>query len=416
MPNAKRIFTDPEPDHFQAQLLHGRSREAWYGEAAVLARLDKLEDAVWARDPEGAPNGLPRRVDELQAALEIMQGEMHSLAQQLQAERERLARLEAAHCAEGSGFGDESQLGELDRVMPDKELQDSQKVEQLASQLFGAVKVDNFAANREPLRSLERILLGEGSLCCQLLGPLQPVFQDVCVFGPHHCGTCAVARELSRFFDVAVRNAKSGDDPSLWKHKVFHQAPPVSDDTFCICLVKDPAFWIQSLGRNVEDGTFYDVEPAQVVVTKDKVEVVAVQAFSRDQLFETVFFDGEVYADAICLWETQVRSYFLEEVFPAERTAVVRYEDFLFDFDAVVQALARRGLPLREALPVEPLNETAKDDSHPACTRRSRSELLEYYGDPANRLTGLTPQQVERLKCADPGIMSPLGYVESTDC
>jgi len=119
------------------------------------------------------------------------------------------------------------------------------------------------------------------------------------------------------------------------------------------------------------------------------------------QLFGPVLFDGTRYDDAVALWDATVASYFDEDVYPAERTAVVRCEDFLFSFGEVLRALAARGLPLRRDAPDRscwaPLEEPVKSRGHPRCTRTGRPELQEYYSDMKNRHAGLTSSMCDRL-------------------
>jgi len=117
------------------------------------------------------------------------------------------------------------------------------------------------------------------------------------------------------------------------------------------------------------------------------------------QLFGPVFFDGIRYDDAIAVWEATVHSYFDEEVFPLQQTAVIRSEDVLFNFDQVVRGLALRGLPTLRALPrvCRPLEAPAKARGHPMCTRSGLPELQEYYANQSNRHAGLTDDMVERL-------------------
>lgn len=239
-------------------------------------------------------------------------------------------------------------------------------------------------------------------------------FRSVCVFGPHHSCTGAVMRELPRFFKVAVKNVHYNDNPLLWKHTVFRQAPRLSDDMFCVCLVKDPAFWIQSLSRDPAEGTFYEIQPVSCGRDSWSGEAVVLPQDHRcgSQLFGPVVFDGEIYSDALQLWEATAGAYLDENILPSSRTAVVRCEDFLFNFEGVMRDLCSRGLTLRDDAPDEwwPLESTAKDPTHPACTRRSRGQLLEYYENPANRHRGMTNMQLARLKRVAPHLLRTFGY------
>jgi len=262
-------------------------------------------------------------------------------------------------------------------------------------------------------------------------------------------------RELPRFFQVSVKNKHYGDNPPLWKHTVLEHAPRLSDDVFCVCLVKDPFFWVQSLGRDPAGGTFYELQPVEVVPDDlgGGANIFVQEPSSASQLFGSVLFDGQVYPDALALWEAAVRAYLDEDIFPSWRTAVVRCEDFLFDFEGVMTELQARGLELRhepfscsaggtataateapavvdaassggavvgggtvddtqvgEQNPWQPLDSTAKDASHPPCTRRGRQELLDYYRDEANRHRGLSTAQLLRLRSLAPDFLRFLKY------
>jgi len=266
------------------------------------------------------------------------------------------------------------------------------------------------------LHPLDRLLMWPRG-AKKLARPTIHPSMEVCVFGAHHTCTGAMMRELPRFFNVSIKNKHRGDSPGCWKHSIIRQKPPFSERQFNICLVKDPAFWIQSLARSPSEGTFYEIFPlAQQVVygqTQGYVsQYVTVEGSNTSQLFGPVLFDDVFYADALEVWLATVRSYFDISLFPEARTAVVRCEDFQFHFEEVMRELARRGLPLRDNLPekFEALDETAKDPSHPDCTRRNRQELLAYYRNPDNRLRRLTVNQRARLEHLDREIVVPLGY------
>merc|ERR1712045_789507 len=119
--------------------------------------------------------------------------------------------------------------------------------------------------------------------------------------------------------------------------------------------------------------------------------------------------DGVLYPDAPAIWEATIRAYLDESILPSARTAVVRCEDFLFNFGSVMATLASRGLPPRDMdgspYQWEPLENTAKDQTHPSCTRRGRRELLCYYEEPTNRFAGLTQSQILRLRRLAPDVL-----------
>lgn len=230
----------------------------------------------------------------------------------------------------------------------------------------------------------------------------------VCVLGAHCTGTNALLRELLRFFDIRVSNAHRADNPPFWKHTVFRAAPPLPRDTMCVCLVRDPGMWVQSLSRDPSDGSFYEIRPGRKVGTRFLEEPQR----SRGQLFKSVQFDGSVYRDALALWEATVKAYFDDRIFPTAQTVVVRYEDFLHEFSSVLEALKQRGLPWRSdhPQPLEPLNDSAKDDTHPESTRRTRHEVLRDYANQATRFKGLNDTQKDRCLNFCPKLIDMLGY------
>jgi len=259
------------------------------------------------------------------------------------------------------------------------------------------------------VRALDRVLLSPRVRDTDV--PETREIRQVCVFGPHHSGTNALMRELSRFFDVDILNVHYDDNPQLWKHRVFRKTPELPEGAFCVCLVKDPFFWIQSLARNPWAGTFYELLPVRVVRAGYDIQFVPSAPCGTSQLFSTILFDDILYHDAVDLWEATVASYFDDRIFSRAKSVVVRYEDFLLRFGDVMDALVARGFPLRREAPPQwcPLAETAKDESHPRCTRRSRDELLQYYQNSENRKRGLRENEISRLDMAD-STARPLGY------
>lgn len=283
----------------------------------------------------------------------------------------------------------------------------------------GRLKVRPAPSLKGPLLSLERLLMHPGSAAPR---PGARQFRQVYVIGAHHTCTNALVREIEFYFNATVRNKRYNDSPTHWKHRVFREQPRLMADEFCICLVKEPAFWIQSLARGPREdpSTFYEIDPLQVGA--EGVRIVAPR--TAQQLFEPVYFrdapkkydtsgEGYSYQDAIALWEACVRCYFDEEIFPLAQTAVVRCEDFQFKFPAVMDALQRRGLQPRPGAPPRELSRsTAKDMTHANCTRAALPELRQRYGDPKNRYLDLTESQVQRLQGIDAGILEPLRYGE----
>jgi len=263
------------------------------------------------------------------------------------------------------------------------------------------------------LKGSERLILWPRRGHCKL-PPLAHHFRKVCVFGPFNSGTNAIMREIPRFFDAEIMNRHRRNNPALWKHTIFSRPAPLPADTFCICLVRDPGYWIQSLGRDPAAGTFNDFVPVRLFSTVDgTVEERPVQTKEARQLFERIFLDGQTYNDALEVWEQTVSAYFNDKYLPSGQVVVLRYEDYIFHFEKTIHSLAQRGLRLRDRPPpISPIEETAKDSTHPQAARRSLATTKGDCSNAAKRYEGRTKEQLERLKRIDPKLIHALGYGE----
>merc|ERR1712012_462683 len=128
-------------------------------------------------------------------------------------------------------------------------------------------------------------------------------------------------------------------------------------DALVICLVKEPCFWLQSLTRYGATYAIYELEydtdrgNAYRDVVKPNIGTLdsRPQEEILDGILDVVEFMGAIYEDggALRVWEATVRSYFDNTVYPSWRTIVIRSEDFLFHYDAVIDALNDIGLERR---------------------------------------------------------------------
>lgn len=240
--------------------------------------------------------------------------------------------------------------------------------------------------------------------------------------GAHHCCTNAMGRELGRYFNVEVLNGEYGDDfgkeksSPIWKHRIFLRPPPLSEGTLCICLTKDPAFWLKSMGRKAPT-SFYHIRPLRCHPNSGELT----DAYSNkeemneakpDDILRSVEFDSVIYKDALEVWKATLLSYFDKDVYPEESTVILRCEDFLFRFDEIIQALAMAGLELKAQIerPASPLDTPAKGHMNVRC--RDRSEALSYYADENNRFGGLSEKASYRISMVimESQIVEALGY------
>lgn len=229
------------------------------------------------------------------------------------------------------------------------------------------------------------------------IGKLPGPFRKAVVMGLYHTCTSAMALEVQRCFGLPVANRLiTNSREKLWKHRVNRAAFLGDDPVLVVLMVKEPCFWLQSLARN-----FYEIHP----VSKDEQGTLQDSpSRSFGDLFGPIEHDKILYPDALSLWLDGVSSYFDEEVYPPSSTIIVRSEDFLFHFDAVMEEIADRwrlGPPEKG----EPRQRPMKSGA------RSREKALSFYGDPANRGLGFTQEQLHMVsEKLDPRIVSLLGY------
>ncbi|CAK9067524.1 unnamed protein product [Durusdinium trenchii] len=226
----------------------------------------------------------------------------------------------------------------------------------------------------------------------------------ILIMGPYHSCTNAMAKELDRRFHVEILNdwhtCKADAD---WKHRAHHRAPPgLAPDVFCILMVKEPHFWLQSCSRELRN--FFELRPVALRGTTRR----ELPAQELRQLLSNLEHDGILYENAMDLWNDTMQSYLDDHIYPPSQSVIVRCEDFLFSYAKVMDALQKLGaLKPRSAADTEPLKERAK--GHKEC--RTRDEALEFYRQPKNRKGAFTSDQLALINFAlDASALAQLGY------
>eukprot|EP00439_Symbiodinium_sp_Y106_P065059 s960_g10.t1 len=157
----------------------------------------------------------------------------------------------------------------------------------------------------------------------------------ILVMGLYHSCTNAMVKELENRFDVEVLNDwHTGKADLAWKHRANrHRLEALSEDVFCILLVKEPHFWLRSCSRELRN--FFELRPFEGPQRRE------MPAQKLSQLLGTLEHDCLAYENALHLWNDTVRSYMDDQVYPADQAVIVRCEDFLFSFHDVMAALAQ---------------------------------------------------------------------------
>jgi len=256
-----------------------------------------------------------------------------------------------------------------------------------------------------PLSSRKRIALS--TVQRSRGGSLRP-FHSVLVMGIYHSCTNAISQELEKRFAVEVLNDwHTGKAGVNWKHRV-NSTPleGVPEDCLVVMMVKEPYFWLKSTSREVRN--FFEVRPIR---ENGQGEFEDIPPKTLRDLFGRIEHDTIIYPNAVGLWNDLSRSYFDDEVYPPGGSVIIRCEDFLFRFHAVMDELAGLGLPERPDLeggaPPDPNSDRAK--GHMEC--RTRDQALGFYADPANRTSEfLTEELAIVAKDLDREVVTRLGY------
>jgi len=252
-----------------------------------------------------------------------------------------------------------------------------------------------------PADSQRRVALGAGR-------PLRVrrTFSKVLVMGIYHSCTNAAQKELEKRFDVEVVNDwHTGKEKPMWKHRVNDALPAgVDDDCLILLFVKEPHFWLKSCSK--AERQFFELHP--IVEDPKTGERSDAPPQTLQQLLGLIEHDAVTYPNAIQLWNDTVRSYFDDAVYPADRSVVVRSEDFLFRFHEVMDELANCGLrEHQKGDRPEPLADRAK--GHLEC--RTRDQALGFYADVRNLQSDFAPSELELVKRdSSKDALAKLGY------
>jgi len=224
---------------------------------------------------------------------------------------------------------------------------------------------------------------------------LNTPFQEVFVMGMYHSGTNAMIRELTRRFKIPVYpNNGGGFHPKgYWKHTT--EASPYRGDPtkLVIVMTKEPFFWLQSLRRRRYDIKLLTSAPTMM-----------------ESLLSAVELDGRYYPSSLHLWNEYASHYEDPTRFPPENTRLIRFEDFLYRFDTVMEELYKI-LPARPEIPRDtpPLWGVSKQHGH---WSRNRKEAEAYYRIYENCYQGLSPSQIAEVhNNLDRRQLERLGYM-----
>ena len=119
-------------------------------------------------------------------------------------------------------------------------------------------------------------------------------------------------------------------------------------------MVKDPFFWIKSLlKRNYE-----------LVVHSHKRNQI-------DNLLKSVTFEGITYDSIIHLWNNCMYSYLNPNKFSTDNTVIIRFEDFLYSFEEIMDRLSHYLIPKPSNIfKSPPINKASKQHGHKCNTRQ----------------------------------------------
>lgn len=263
-----------------------------------------------------------------------------------------------------------------------------------------------YAPKSGEIHSSKRILLSDG---LRKAAPPRggQKFKKALVMGLYHSCTNAVQKELEKRFAVEVANDwHTGKEGSLWKHRVNEREPEgMSSDCLVVLMVKEPYFWLKSCCR--EPRNWFELHPFRKN-EEGELEDVPENKKVMEDLFRPLEHDTILYPNAALMWNDVVRSYFDDSVYNPQQAVIVRCEDFLFSFHAVMDELAKLGLEeLNGGDRPEPLADRAK--GHYEC--RTRDQALGFYASNANRTSDFSQEQLNVVaRDLDRELLARLSY------
>lgn len=200
----------------------------------------------------------------------------------------------------------------------------------------------------------------------------QRPFKQVFVMGMYHTGTCALIRELTNRYrnPIFPKGINELNENRNWKHEITLSPYKNNNNVLVIVLIKDPFFWFQSLKRNKKD-----------LVVK-----------TRNDLAGNIIFNGRGYKNATELWNQSVTNYLDKKLFPISNTLILKYEEFLFQYQETLHLLdtlllVKPGLTNQVAI-------NTKAHPHEKC--HNRLEALEHYQS-ANRYKDLSKDEMASI-------------------
>ncbi len=208
-------------------------------------------------------------------------------------------------------------------------------------------------------------------------------FQEVFVMGMPHTGLTALARELSRKYQIPIypKPGKCFHPNGAWKFS--NQVSPFQMDSrvLVIVLIKDPFFWVQSLKRNPGH-----LRNQRLSTGENKTTIDFLQDLN---------FNGRPYQNIADLWNQSVANYLNPIKFPPTNTMVITTSEFLYQFRDIQERLDE--ILLAPDAPKGYLPPCYLKSQPHSKTCRDRFSAEDYYHQ-ENRYQNLTNQEIKLLK------------------
>ena len=216
---------------------------------------------------------------------------------------------------------------------------------------------------------------------------------EIFVMGMYHSGTNALIQDLTRRINIPVYPDNGGGfhPDGHWKHS-FHKGPSKVGQ-LVVFMIKDPLFWTQSLVKQ-----YYEIKP------------LCDSYLPVNRLLGPISLCGENFNNVFSLWNRYLTALQDPQKFSPEKTLIIRYEDFLHDYDSTISRILQYVSPEKViAGKLQPLTQSSKVHGY-RC--RNRQEAISYY-QPHNRYRGFTLAQTAVMQNSlSADLLRKFGYPE----
>lgn len=226
-------------------------------------------------------------------------------------------------------------------------------------------------------------------------------WKKVQILGPFNSGTNLLHQILDQAYKVEVGPIGS---TIIWKHTIMDAAKVgklkknrvegkvLGDDVLKIVMVRDPYFWLRSLGKKRYTLESFSRSPDNI----------------NDLIVSECKLRSRRYANCVELWNAYYGNY-LKHLSPFSSTLYIRYEQLIFEPERVIGVISKY-LQLRPMY--TQMSEIMKIMQPPSNSRaKNYKDAVKYNATAENRVDQYSPEVIKFIgDKLDKNLMEKLGY------